>query len=73
MSGAGASAGDLDRLALRAILCMCHIGVTEDERRERQRIEVDVELYADLEEAGTSGDLRRTIDYRDVCESVRGR
>jgi dihydroneopterin aldolase len=61
-----------DRLALRDIVCMCHIGVTEEERRERQRLEVDLELFADFEEAGRSGDLRRTIDYRDVCESVRG-
>jgi dihydroneopterin aldolase len=72
MSGPDAPAGPLDRLALRDILCMCHIGVTEDERRERQRLEVDLELYADLQEAGRSGDLGKTIDYRDVCESVRG-
>jgi dihydroneopterin aldolase len=72
MSGPDAIAGRPDRLALRDILCMCHIGVTEDERRERQRLEVDLEVYADLEEAGRSGDLGRTIDYRDVCESVRG-
>jgi len=61
-----------DRLALRDILCMCHIGVTEEERRERQKLEIDIELFADLETAGRSGDLGRTIDYRDVCESVRG-
>jgi len=61
-----------DRLALRNILCMCHIGVTEEERRERQKLEVDVELFTDLDGAGRSGDLGRTIDYRDVCESVRG-
>ena len=72
MSGPGATGAGLDRLALRDILCMCHIGVTEVERRQRQRLEVDLELYADLEDAGRSGDLGRTIDYRDVCESVRG-
>jgi len=72
MSGPDAAGRGTDRLALRDILCMCHIGVTEEERRERQRLEVDLELYADLEEAGRSGDLGKTIDYRDVCESVRG-
>ena len=72
MSGPGVTGVRPDRLALSDMLCMCHIGVTEDERRERQRLEVDLELYADLEEAGRSGDLSRTIDYRDVCESVRG-
>ena len=61
-----------DRLALHDIQCLCHIGVTEEERRERQRIAVDLELYADLREAGRSGDLAKTIDYREVCEAVRG-
>lgn len=66
------SARHEDRLALSGILCLCHIGVTEEERRERQKIEVDLELFADLEEAGRSGDLRKTIDYREVSEAVRG-
>ena len=61
-----------DRLALRDILCMCHIGVTEEERRERQRLEVDLEIYADLEAAARTGKLKETIDYREVCEAVRG-
>lgn len=62
----------LDRLALREVQCLCHIGVTEEERRDRQRIELDLEIFADLAEAGRSGDLRRTIDYREVCDAVRG-
>jgi dihydroneopterin aldolase len=62
-----------DRLGLHDIACMVRIGVTEEERREPQRLAVDLELYADLEAAGRSGDLARTIDYRGVCEAVRGR
>jgi dihydroneopterin aldolase len=70
---ADAGGGDReDRLSLRGIECLCHIGVTEDERREPQRIEVDLELYADLEAAARTADLGRTIDYREVCELVRG-
>jgi dihydroneopterin aldolase len=61
-----------DRLAIHDVRCRCHIGVTEEERRERQEIAVDLELYADLREAGRTGDLARTIDYRAVCETVRG-
>jgi dihydroneopterin aldolase len=61
-----------DRLSVAALRCRCHIGVTEEERRERQRIEIDLDLFADLEEAGRSADLGRTIDYRDLCDRVRG-
>src|SRR5207249_8468443 len=60
------------RLSVAALRCRCHIGVTEEERRERQRIEIDIDLFADLEEAGRSADLARTIDYRDLCDQVRG-
>lgn len=64
--------GGADRLSLSGIVCRCHIGVTEEERRERQRIEVDLDLAVDLEEAGRTGDLGKTIDYRRVCEAARG-
>lgn len=67
-----ASEGSRDRLTVHALRVMAHIGVTEEERRERQRLEVDVDLFADLEAAGTSGDLARTIDYRQVADGLRG-
>ena len=60
-----------DRLTLAGLRLMAHIGVTEEERRERQRLELDLELFADLEAAGTSGDLRQTIDYREARDAVR--
>lgn len=66
-----ASESPRDRLTVQALKVMAHIGVTEEERRERQRLEVDVELFADLEEAGRTGDLHRTIDYRQVADGLR--
>jgi len=63
---------DVDRMSLQAIRCRCHIGVTEEERRARQRIEVDLDLWADLEEAGRTADLACTVDYREVADEVRG-
>jgi dihydroneopterin aldolase len=63
---------DVDRMSLQAIRCRCHIGVTPEERRTRQRIEIDLDLWADLEEAGRTADLARTVDYREVADEVRG-
>jgi dihydroneopterin aldolase len=63
--------GPEDRLVLAALRLQAHIGVTEEERRERQRLELDLELYADFERAGQSGDLEDTIDYRQVADGVR--
>ena len=64
--------GGTDLMTLSGIVCQCHIGVTEEERATRQRIEVDLELFAPLEAAGRSGTLAQTMDYRQVCDAVRG-
>ena len=60
-----------DRLRIASIVCRCRIGVTEEERRTPQRLEVDLELHADLEAAGRSSRLDQTIDYREVHARVR--
>src|SRR5262245_50051130 len=67
----GASEHPRDRLTVQALQVMAHIGVTDEERHTRQRLEVDVELFADLEEAGRTGDLASTIDYRQVANGLR--
>jgi dihydroneopterin aldolase len=53
------------------MVCQCRIGVTEEERRQPQKLEIDLDLYADLEAAGRSGDVARTIDYLVVAREVR--
>ena len=60
-----------DRLTLKGLRLMAHIGVTEEERRDRQRLELDLELYADLDRAGRTGDLRHTVDYRQAADAAR--
>ena len=61
----------LDRLSLHDIRCLCHIGVTAEERRDRQTLSVDIDLYADLASAARTGALDETIDYQEVCDAVR--
>jgi len=60
-----------DRLRLDSIVCRCRIGVTEEERSAPQKLEIDLDLHADLEAAGRSSRLEDTIDYRDVHTRVR--
>lgn len=62
---------EVDRLSIVAMRCQCHIGVTAAERSARQRIEIDLDLWTDLEEAGRTADLGRTIDYQKVADDVR--
>jgi dihydroneopterin aldolase len=60
-----------ERLTLAGLTCQVRIGVTEEERRTPQRVDVDLDLYAELYQAGRIADLGMTIDYREVADKVR--
>ena len=60
-----------DRIVLHGIRVDGRHGVLEDERASLQPFEVDIELVIDLQPAGSSDDLARTIDYRSVDATVR--
>ena len=51
----------------------CCLGVTDEERAQPQEVLLDVELTADLSQAGESDDLSHTIDYSEVWQAVRER
>jgi dihydroneopterin aldolase len=62
-----------DHIYLHGMVFEGRHGVSEDERRERQPIEVDVEVSLDLRPGGTSDELEQTVDYGalfEVCREV---
>jgi dihydroneopterin aldolase len=61
----------LDRLTLEGLTCQVRIGVTEAERGTPQRVDIDLDLYAELGQAGRIADLGLTIDYRAGADRVR--
>jgi dihydroneopterin aldolase len=65
--------GAPDRIVLQGMRFEGHHGVSEEERRWPQPIEVDLELEVDLRAAGRSDELADTIDYGPLvalCEGV---
>lgn len=60
-----------DRIFLRNMEFVGRHGVSDEERSEPQVIEVDVELSADLREAGTHDDLALTVNYSEVFRICR--
>jgi 7,8-dihydroneopterin aldolase/epimerase/oxygenase len=60
-----------DHIYLHGMVFEGRHGVSEDERRELQPIELDVELEVDLRPAGTSDELAQTVDYGSVFELCR--
>lgn len=61
---------DSEKITLRNMVCSGYLGVAEWEREVPTRIEVDVEIYADLSKACKSDSLNDTIDYSKVYDLV---
>jgi len=61
----------MDRIELRGMSFQGRHGVRDAERESAQEFRVDVEVEADLAEAGRSDRLDDTVDYRKVRATAR--
>ncbi len=61
----------LDRITVTGIGAVGYHGVFDQEKRVGQPFFVDLSLFADLTAAGRSDDLRETINYGEIAESVK--
>ena len=53
-----------DRIFIRELALRCIIGINDDERREKQDVEIDVAMDCDLSRACKSDDIEQTVDYK---------
>jgi 7,8-dihydroneopterin aldolase/epimerase/oxygenase len=60
-----------DRIVLANMRFDGHHGFSEAEREMAQPFEVDVELMVDLEPAGATDDLDRSVDYATIYPTVK--
>jgi dihydroneopterin aldolase len=66
---------DSEKLSLKNLVYWGYVGASEWERRTLTRIEVDIEIRADLGKACKSDDLGDTIDYsrlREIAGKIVG-
>ena len=59
-----------DRIHIRDLAVSCIVGTLPAERVRRRRVVLNLVLACDLSRAGTSDDLRQTVDYGAVCRRV---
>ncbi|MBI1912164.1 MAG: dihydroneopterin aldolase [Deltaproteobacteria bacterium] len=60
----------VDRILIKGLLARCIIGVNESERREKQDVLIDIDLFTDLRKAGLSDRFEDTVDYRCIKKKV---
>lgn len=61
-----------DHIRLNQMVFYGYHGVLPEERALGQRFVVDVEIRADLQPAGQSDNLERTLNYVDLYQTVKG-
>jgi FolB domain-containing protein len=59
-----------DKVFIKNLVIPCTIGVTEKERKEKQKVIVDLEIFCDLSHAGATDDLNNSINYAEIQENV---
>lgn len=61
----------MDKIILKNAKFMCNIGVTEKERKKKQKILIDAELFLNLKKASYKDNIKNTINYSEVYESIK--
>lgn len=59
-----------EKLSIRDLSARCIIGINEHERKERQDVLINIDLWADLDEAIRHDDVSYGVDYKSVNKSV---
>jgi FolB domain-containing protein len=63
-------ARELDRIRIFDLALRCVIGITPDERREKQDIIINLTLWADLRRPGRSDRFEDCVDYKALKRQV---
>lgn len=59
-----------DRILIRDLLVRGIVGINPEERRAKQDIVVNLEMWADTRAAAASDDIAQAVNYRTVCKRI---
>lgn len=60
----------MDRVFVENLRLDCRVGITDEERSRPQKVIVDLSLFLDLSRPAASGNVKDTIDYRQVRQKL---
>ncbi len=60
----------MDTIFLHGLKVECVIGVWEWERRIKQKVEIDLDMAADIRSAAASDQLEDTLNYKAIAKAV---
>jgi FolB domain-containing protein len=60
----------MDRILIKDLVARCILGVSDEERREKQEVVINITLTADLRKPGTTDRFEDAVDYRALKKKV---
>ena len=60
----------MDKILIRDLVVTTVVGTRPEERVTPRQVSFDLELFLDLAPAGTSDDLRKSVNYQEVAERL---
>lgn len=60
----------MDRIFIKNLLLRCIIGLNDFERKDKQDVVINIDLYGDLKSACASDRIEDTFDYRAITKRV---
>lgn len=60
----------MDRILVKDLLVRCIIGISDEERREKQDVVINLTLLGDFRKAGLSDNIEDAVDYRAIKKRI---
>lgn len=60
----------MDRIRIKDLLLRCIVGINDWERKEKQDILINVEIFIDLKKASSKDDISLTLDYKKLKKEI---
>lgn len=61
----------MDKIIITDAFFLCNIGVSPKERRKKQEIGIDVELFLDIKKAAQTDEIKNTVNYSEVYSLLK--
>lgn len=59
-----------DRILIKDLLVRCVIGISDEERRDKQDVIINVELHADLSRPAKTDRIEDAVDYHAIKKTI---
>jgi len=61
----------MDKIIIKNACFLCNVGAAQEERRKKQEIFIDIELFLDIKKASQTDDINKAINYSTIHSSIK--